>query len=439
MGEVWQGTDLLLNRRVAVKLLRPEHVGDQDLLTRFGAEARYAGSLSHPNIAQVYDFCEPEPPGQVYLVMEFVEGSSLAWLLTEGPLDPAHTMDIIAQAAWGLAAAHQAGVIHRDIKPGNLLVRDDGLVKVSDFGIASGADSTPVTRTGFLPGTPVYMAPERAAGASATPASDLYSLGIVAYQCLTGQLPFEGGALAVAIAHIEREIPPLPPSVPPRVAALVSGLTSKDPEERPVSAADVAQRAERARDALSPNALSPAGDATPVLPMAAVAGHGPRGLADHAGSVPPSPGSADHVAPVRARIWRAGSRRALAPLALSGFAAIGLIGWMLAAAHSPPATHPPPAPAVTARPGHHVPGPRPAVPADSAAPAASPSPSRTASRSASPSPSPSAIPSPSPTPAPSSTVAPSPTPGPSVTPTAPVSTPSAGASVVTQALAGDRR
>ena len=250
VGEVWQGTDLALDRRVAVKLLRPEHARDDDGLARFRAEAHHAGSLSHPNIAHVYDFCESGPGAPGYLVMEFVDGLSLARVLDDGPLDPARTMDIVAQAARGLAAAHRAGLVHRDIKPGNLLVGTDGVVKLTDFGIAQAAGTAPVTRTGVLIGTPGYLAPERGAGLSATPAADLYSLGIVAHQCLTGQLPFRGAPLAVVIAHMEQPLPPLPPSVPPGVAALVAELTRKEPRDRPASAGDVALRADYLRAAV---------------------------------------------------------------------------------------------------------------------------------------------------------------------------------------------
>jgi eukaryotic-like serine/threonine-protein kinase len=401
VGEVWASTDLLLARTVAVKVLRPEHAGDGELLTRFRAEAHYAGGLSHPNIAQVYDFYEAPPPGQVYLVMEFVDGASLAWLLADGPLEPARTMDIIAQAARGLDAAHQAGVLHRDVKPGNLLIRSDGLVKLSDFGIARSARSTPVTQTGYLPGTPVYMAPERGTGTGATTASDLYSLGIVAYECLTGQVPFVGSPLEVALAHVERELPPLPPDVPAPVAALVADLTSKDPAARP-SAADVAVRADRVRAQLS----GAAPDATGILEF------------------PPVPVAGESAAPARSLTPRFSRRVVLAPLALSGIAAVGLISWMLAA-RSAPNTPLSPNPAATAGPGHHHPR-RAGVASPGAAaavPVTSRSPRPRASRT-SPAPSPSAIPTSSPTAGPSPTPSPSLSPTPSPSPTAPAQTPS---------------
>jgi hypothetical protein len=251
MGEVWHGTDLALSRAVAVKLLHPEHASQPDGLARFRAEAQQAGSLSHPNIAQVYDYCEPASPDPAYLVLELVDGPSLARHLDAGPLSPARTLDVIEQAASGLAAAHRAGLLHRDIKPGNLLLSQDGLIKITDFGIARAAGSVVHTRTGALTGTPAYLAPERFAGAPATPATDLYALGVVAHQCLTGRLPFAGDPLVVALAHVERDMPPLPDSVPADLAALVADLTRKDPRARPASAIAVLARAGLIRAAVS--------------------------------------------------------------------------------------------------------------------------------------------------------------------------------------------
>jgi serine/threonine-protein kinase len=251
MGEVWRCTDLALGRLVAIKLLRPEYVTDEECLARFRAEGRHTASLSHPNIAQVYDYFDMVPPEPGFLVLELVDGQSLARVLDAGPLDSAQTMGIIAQAAAGLEAAHAAGVVHRDIKPGNLLVSRDGQVKITDFGVAQEAGAERLTRTGALVGTPAYLAPERAAGGLATPAGDLYALGIVAHQCLTGRVPFDGEPLVVVLAHLHREMPPLPPSVPAGVAALVADLTAKDPSARPPSAKDVAVRAEQLRSAPS--------------------------------------------------------------------------------------------------------------------------------------------------------------------------------------------
>jgi serine/threonine-protein kinase len=239
-SEVWRATDVVLARPVAIKML---HLTSAEALTRFRAEAQHAGGLSHENIARIYDYCEPAPPQPPFLVMELVDGPSLAEALGAGPLDPARALDIVAQTASGLHAAHLAGLVHRDIKPANLLLAPGGVLKITDFGIAQAADSAPVTVTGQLLGTAGYLAPERVMGAPATAASDLYSLGIVAYECLAGTPPFTGPALAVALAHRERALPPLPGQVPEDVAALVLALTAKDPTGRPRSAGEVARRA----------------------------------------------------------------------------------------------------------------------------------------------------------------------------------------------------
>jgi serine/threonine-protein kinase len=259
VGEVWRGRDEVLGRAVAVKLLRAEFTSHPETLGRFRAEARHAAAVAHPGVAQVYDYGED---GRPYLVMELVEGPSLAGVLAGGPLPAGRVVDVVAQAAAALAAAHAAGLVHRDIKPANLLLGPGGVVKVTDFGIAYAAGSAPVTRTGTLVGTPAYLAPERAAGPPATPASDLYSLGIVGYECLTGAPPFTGTAVEVALAHQHRPLPPLPASVPAGVAALVTQLTAKDPSQRPASAAQAADQAGRLRDAL---AASPAATPAPTL------------------------------------------------------------------------------------------------------------------------------------------------------------------------------
>ena len=242
-SEVWRATDLVLARPVAVKLPYPGFAQDDEALARFLAEARNAGRLSHENVARVYDYGEPDPPNPPFLVLELIDGPPLSVLLRDGPLGPERTARLLAQAATGLAAAHQAGLIHRDIKPGNLLIAPGGTVKISDFGISSAAGSAPLTGTGLVYGTPAYLAPERATGASATAAGDLYSLGIVGYHCLTGELPFTGNPLQLALAHRELPLPLLPGSVPAGLAALILALTAKDPAARPGSAAEVARHA----------------------------------------------------------------------------------------------------------------------------------------------------------------------------------------------------
>jgi serine/threonine-protein kinase len=248
VGEVWRAEDTVLTRPVAVKLLRAEFAGHAEMQERFRAEARHAGALSHPAIARVYDYCEPAPEHPAFLVMELVDGPSLAAVLAAGPLGAAQTLDVVAQVASGLQTAHAAALVHRDIKPANLLLAADGQVKITDFGIAHVAGSVPVTRTGTVMGTPAYLAPERVSGASATPASDLYSLGVVAYECLAGVQPFTGKPLEVAASHRDLPLPPFPHAVPADVAQLVAELTAKNPAARPASAQEVAARAARLRE-----------------------------------------------------------------------------------------------------------------------------------------------------------------------------------------------
>ena len=268
-GEVWRAIDTLLRRTVAVKLLRAEISGDSDTQARFRREARHAGSVTHENIAQIYDFCEPGPDQPAFLVMEYVDGPSLAEMLAAGPLEPVWVMDVVAQCAAGLQAAHQAGLVHRDIKPGNVLMTEDGRVKLTDFGISHVAGSVPVTATGALIGTPAYLAPERANGTRGSSSSDLYSLGVLAYQCLAGEVPFSGDPLQVALAHCTDPLPPLPENVPAGVAALVDALTAKDPADRPESAAAVAAWAAGLRDQLrtgAPGLADTAGDIDALAP-----------------------------------------------------------------------------------------------------------------------------------------------------------------------------
>src|SRR6059058_5830687 len=228
MGEVWRATDTLLGRSVAVKVLKAEYAADPSFVQRFRNEARHTASLSHPGIANVYDY--GEVGDMAFLVMELVVGEPLSTLLArEGRLEPRRALDIIGQAALALQAAHDAGVVHRDVKPGNLLVRPDGVVKVTDFGIARAADAVPLTRTGTVMGTAYYLSPEQASGRTVTPASDVYSLGAVAYECVAGRRPFPGdNPLAVATAHVRDTPPPLPADVPEPVRDLVLSALEKD-------------------------------------------------------------------------------------------------------------------------------------------------------------------------------------------------------------------
>jgi len=254
VGQVWRAADLLLDREVAVKLLRPEYADHPDTLERFRAEAKHAGSLTHPCVARVYDYGNAGPAVPPYLVMEYVDGPSLADMLAVDPVHPVVALDVAAQAAAGLDAAHRIGLVHRDIKPGNILVGADGLVKITDFGIAHAAGSAPVTGPGLVMGTTQYMAPERIAGGQATPASDLYALGILIYECLTGLPPYDGGTAEVMAGHLYLPMPPLPAGAPPELDELITRLTAKDPAARMSDAAEVAAIATRLRDALAAGA-----------------------------------------------------------------------------------------------------------------------------------------------------------------------------------------
>ncbi|MDT0331011.1 protein kinase domain-containing protein [Nocardiopsis lambiniae] len=243
MGTVWKATDTLLNRPVAVKLLHPSQMAEPTARERFRTEGRITAGLSHPGIAQVFDYGEEN--GRAFLIMELVVGEPLSQVLKErGGLTPDETLDFIGQAAQALAAAHARGVVHRDIKPGNLLVTGDGRLKLTDFGIARGNMSVTLTQTGMVMGTAQYISPEQASGRPATAASDLYALGVVAYECLAGEPPFTGDSpVALALAHTRDEPPQLPEHIPPDLDDLVFLLLSKEPEERPASAGDVAHMA----------------------------------------------------------------------------------------------------------------------------------------------------------------------------------------------------
>ena len=254
MGEVWAGTDITLDRPVAVKLLSTQHADDQQFRARFRAEARYAASLSHPGITRVFNYGENSPLGGPYLVMELVNGEPLSTILERvGRLSAYNTMDVVAQAARALDVAHNAGIVHRDIKPGNLLIMGDGTTKITDFGIAKAREwgDPQLTATGIVMGTAMYVSPEQATGAVVTGSSDIYSLGVVAYECLAGEPPFVAEQpLAIAIMHKHDPVPPLPSDVPRPVSDLVMAMLAKAPEGRPDSALHVADRAEVIMSAL---------------------------------------------------------------------------------------------------------------------------------------------------------------------------------------------
>jgi eukaryotic-like serine/threonine-protein kinase len=265
MGEVWAARDLLLDRPVAVKVLGGALAGDGRAAERLRREARAAARLDHPSIARMLDLGEQE--GRPYLVMELLEGESLAGRIGRaGPMAPAEAARVVAAAADALEAAHRAGVVHRDVKPGNVFLTSEGEVKVLDFGIASAAGESDLT-TGVLLGTAAYLAPERALGRPATPAADVYSLGVVLYELLAGRRPFEAGSdLELAMAHVHARPAPLAlvaPSTPPSLVAACEQALAKDPAARPPSAAAFA------RLLRFPAAGSPATRPLPVAPAGA--------------------------------------------------------------------------------------------------------------------------------------------------------------------------
>ncbi|AOP48344.1 serine/threonine protein kinase [Streptomyces lydicus] len=311
MGEVWRAFDETLGRPVAVKLLLP-HDSDPTATSRFRLEAQTAGRLSHPHVVGVLDFGEHE--NRLFLVMELVDGGSLADLLpVSGPLPAEHVARIAAQAAVGLAAAHRQGIVHRDIKPANLLLGADGTLKIGDFGIARFLDDpgAALTATGQIVGTSLYLAPERALGRTAGPASDVYSLGCVLYQLLTGRPPFQADS-AVAVLHQHLDAAPVPPrqlgaDLPPAFENYLLGLLAKKPESRPT--------AEEAADWFGRGAWRGAPEPLPSEHQA----HGSLGpphvtgsrAAAPARSVPAPTGHADGAfAPVADTEWRTSVHRA---------------------------------------------------------------------------------------------------------------------------------
>jgi eukaryotic-like serine/threonine-protein kinase len=322
MGQVWRGTDVLLGRPVAVKVLRSEYTGDPTFLARFRAEAQHAASLSHPNIARVFDYGEvvTEDGSEetlAFLVMELVEGRPLSAVLREdGPLSPATTLSLLRQAGLALAEAHRVGMVHRDVKPGNILVLPDGSVKITDFGIAWSAGSVPLTRTGQVIGTPQYLSPEQAEGRLASPASDVYALGLVGYECLAGHSAFDGdNAVTIALKQLREQPEPLPAELPGSLRALIDHALVKDPDSRLADGAAFVAALD----------VAAAGRPLPELPPApaTVTTAARRPVAD------PHPSGPVRVPPPR-RSWGRRSAVVLVPLLAlfvgAGVAALVLVG-----------------------------------------------------------------------------------------------------------------
>jgi serine/threonine protein kinase len=258
MGDVWRGTDEVLGRTVAVKILLPALLDEPGFAERFRGEARTMATINHPGVVDVYDYGSDQQ--LAFLVMEYVEGDALSRTLSRvGRLTPARTMALVAQAADALQAAHANGIVHRDVKPGNLLVRPNGTLVLTDFGIARSALVGQLTVAGSVLGTASYISPEQASGAVATAASDVYALGVVAYQCLSGHRPFDGATpIEIAMKHVRDTPRPLPSDIPPAVRAIVDRALAKDPAALWPTASAMAAVARQAASSLTTQVQQPA-------------------------------------------------------------------------------------------------------------------------------------------------------------------------------------
>lgn len=324
MGQVWEAVDSRLGRRVAVKVLKPEFSSDPEFIERFRAEARNTAMLNHPGIASVHDYGETDLDGEgrtAFLVMELVNGEPLNSVLKRtGRLSLRHALDMLEQTGRALQVAHSAGLVHRDVKPGNIMITPTGQVKITDFGIAKAVDAAPVTQTGMVMGTAQYIAPEQALGQDATAASDVYSLGVVGYEVLCGRRPFTGdGALTVAMKHIKEPPPPLPAELPPNVRELIEITLAKNPGLRyrsggpfadAVAAVRSGRRPPRPSQALPPGRAAPSAipsnAATRVAPPVSARATAARRARPATGSHRPVQPKRTFTAGQRALLWAAG-------------------------------------------------------------------------------------------------------------------------------------
>ena len=257
MSTVWLADDVVNEREVALKVLRPEFSSNQEFLARFRNEALAAEGINSPNVVATYDYREVTSPAgfsMCFIAMEYIRGESLADLIArEGQLEESVALDVLEQAAHGLAMIHRMGMVHRDIKPGNLMITQNGQIKITDFGIAKAAAAVPLTRTGMVVGTAQYVSPEQAQGLSVTPASDVYSLSVVGYEMLSGTRPFTGdSSVSVALAHVSNEPPALPISVSAPARELIEIGLRKNPEQRFRDGNEMQLAVSQVRDGMRP-------------------------------------------------------------------------------------------------------------------------------------------------------------------------------------------
>jgi serine/threonine protein kinase len=321
MSTVLTAFDERLEREVAIKLLAEHLADDSQFVTRFRREALAAARLVHPNIVQVFDFGLDERSHRYYIAMELVRGKSGAEILREeGVLDVREALSIVGQACRGLEYAHRNGVVHRDVKPGNLLRGEDGVVKLADFGIAKAiSEESSITQVGSVLGTAAYLAPEQAAGEQAGPAADLYALGVVAYQFLSGRLPYEAQSLTELALKQQREVPArldeLNPEVTPQLAMAVDRALALDPRQRPASADDLRHALADGVRGVGPatsatRVAGPATTATTVRAPATGATSVARGpIQPRQPRAPRAPQTAPVTAPAQARLAPAPRRR----------------------------------------------------------------------------------------------------------------------------------
>ena len=290
MGEVWAADDGRLGRRIAVKILKSELTSDTEFVDRFRTEARITASLNHSGIASVYDYGEVAsiaggPRDTAFLVMELVSGEPLSAVLArQTKISVPRVLDVLEQSGRALQVAHLRSLVHRDIKPGNIMVTPAGQVKITDFGIAKAAYQVPITQGGMVMGTAQYLSPEQAAGHDAVPASDIYALGIVAYECLAGERPFQADSpVEIASMQVNNAPPALPADVPPMISALVMRMLAKDPRSRFADGAALAEAVAQVRAGRTVAGSAAAPATTVVGPLSGPIGApGPRASAAHA-------------------------------------------------------------------------------------------------------------------------------------------------------------